>query len=43
MGIIIKNSKEEKTYIFDIYLIEEFIQNAKERILKELKDYEANK
>ena len=40
MSIIIENSKEEKNYIFDIYLIKEFIEETKERILQELKDYE---
>ena len=40
MSIIIENSKEEKNYIFDIYLIKEFIEETKIRILQELKDYE---
>lgn len=40
MGIIIENSKQEKNYIFDIYLIKQFIEDTKERILKEIKDYE---
>ena len=39
-GIIIENSKQEKNYIFDIYLINNFIEKVKERILKELKAYE---
>ena len=41
MGIIIENSKQEKYYLFDIYLIKEFIEEAKTRILQEIKDYEA--
>ena len=41
MGIIIENSKQEKNYLFDIYLIKEFIEEAKTRILQEIKDYEA--
>lgn len=40
MSIIIENSKEEKNYIFDIYLIKEFIEETKIRILQELKNYE---
>lgn len=40
MGIIIENSKQDKNYIFDIYLIKEFIEKTKERILEELKTYE---
>lgn len=40
MGIIIENSKQDKNYIFDIYLIKEFIEKTKERILEELKAYE---
>lgn len=40
MGIIIENSKQEKNYIFDIYLIKQFIEDTKERILQEIKDYE---
>lgn len=40
MGIIIENSKQEKNYIFDIYLVKQFIEETKERILKEIKDYE---
>ncbi len=39
MGIIIENSTSEKNYIFDIFLIKEFIKTCKERILKEIKDY----
>ena len=41
MGVIIENSKQEKNYLFDIYLIKEFIEEAKTRILQEIKDYEA--
>lgn len=40
MGVIIENSKQEKNYLFDIYLIKEFIEEAKTRILQEIKDYE---
>lgn len=40
MGIIIENSNQDKNYIFDIYLIKEYIQETKERILQELKNYE---
>ena len=40
MGIIIENSKREKNYVFDIYLIKQFIEDTKERILQEIKDYE---
>ncbi len=40
MGIIIENSKQDKNYIFDIYLIKEFIEKTKERIIEELKAYE---
>ena len=39
MGILIENSKEEKTYTFDINTIENFINTATEEILKELKKY----
>lgn len=41
MGIIIENSKREKNYVFDIYLIKQFIEDTKERILQEIKDYES--
>lgn len=40
MGIIIENSKQNKKYIFDIYLINNFIENTKNKILEELKNYE---
>lgn len=40
MGIIIENSKREKNYVFDIYLVKQFIEDTKERILQEIKDYE---
>ena len=40
MGIIIENSKREKNYVFDIYLIKQFIEDTIERILQEIKDYE---
>lgn len=39
MSIIIENSKEEKSYIFDIYLIKDFIDKTKEKILNEIRDY----
>lgn len=39
MGIIIENSKQEKNYVFDIYLINEFINNCIVQILDELKNY----
>ena len=39
MGIIIENSKQEKNYVFDIYLINEFINNCVNQILDELKNY----
>ena len=39
MGIIIENSKQEKAYIFDIYPVKAFIEEATERILKELEKY----
>ena len=40
MGIIIENSNREKNYVYDIYLIKQFIEDTKERILQEIKDYE---
>ena len=40
MGVIIENSKREKNYVFDIYLVKQFIEDTKERILQEIKDYE---
>lgn len=39
MGIIIENSKSEKQYLFDIYAIKNFIEEAKEKILEEIKRY----
>lgn len=39
MGIIIENFRQEKEYILDIFLIENFISEVKERILNELKNY----
>ena len=39
MGIIIENSKEKKTYTFDIYDIKNFIDLAAEKIINELKKY----
>jgi len=37
MGIIIENSKEVKPYTFDLYSIENFIENTVTKILEELK------
>lgn len=39
MGIIIENFRQEKEYILDIFLIENFISEVKEKILNELKNY----
>ena len=39
MGIIMENSKSEKTYTFDIYLIKEFIDKTAEKIIEELEKY----
>lgn len=39
MGIIIENSKEEKSYSFDIYSVKNFIENSTNKILEELKKY----
>lgn len=39
MGILIENSKSEKKYTFDIYIIDNFIQHATEEIIKELNKY----
>ena len=39
MGIIIENSKKTKSYTFDLFSIEDFINYAAEEILKELKKY----
>lgn len=39
MGIIIENSKEEKTYVFDDYSVEQFIEESSKIILEELKKY----
>lgn len=39
MGIIIENSKQEKTYIFDIISIKNFITNTVNKLLEELKKY----
>ena len=36
MGVIIENSKLEKSYIFDITLIDNFINTCVEEIIKEL-------
>lgn len=39
MGIIIENSKENKAYTFDSYLIKEFINKTSEEIINELEKY----
>lgn len=39
MGIIIENSKRERTYTFDTYIVEKFINNAIIKIKEELKKY----
>ncbi len=39
MGVIIENSKMEKTYVFDMPIIIDFIQYATEKILKKLEEY----
>lgn len=36
MGIIVANSQEEKTYIFDIHQIKNFIEEASDKIYKRL-------
>lgn len=38
MGIIIENSKFKKNYVFDIFLVKQFIETTKKRILNETKD-----
>lgn len=39
MGIIIENSKQERSYTFDIYPVEEFIKDTTEKLIEELKKY----
>ena len=39
MGIIIENSKQERGYTFDIYPVEDFIKEATEKLIEELKKY----
>lgn len=39
MGIIIENSKEEKSYLFDISIIVDFIEYATEKILRKIEEY----
>ena len=39
MGIIIQNSKEEKSYTLDFEAIKAFIENTSKEIIKELKRY----
>ncbi len=38
MGIIIENSKEEKPYSFDLYLVLDFIDKTSQEILKHLEE-----
>ena len=40
MGIIIENSKQKKTYTFDEYLIYDFIEDVKDRIIDEIYKYQ---
>ena len=37
MGIIIENSKEEKPFSFDLYLVLDFIDKVSQELLQELK------
>ena len=39
MGIIIENSKRERTYTYDTYIVEKFINNTIIKIKEELKKY----
>lgn len=39
MGIIIENSTKEKSYLFDITMINSFITNCTNEILEKLRDY----
>ncbi len=39
MGIIIENSKKEKSYLFDLIPIKNFIEKSKTEILEKLKNY----
>ena len=39
MGILIENSKETKAYTFDIYLVEDFIEDTAKEIIELLKKY----
>ena len=40
MGIIIENSKQEKTYTFDEYIVYDFIEDVKDRIIDEIYKYQ---
>ena len=40
MGILIENSKEEKSYTIDINLVNSFIETASKEILQKLKALE---
>ena len=39
MGILIENSKETKAYTFDIYSVEELIEDTSKEIVQLLKKY----
>ena len=39
MGIIIENSKEEKSYTLDFEAVKDFIENSSKEIIEELKRY----
>ncbi len=39
MGILIENSKKEKTYTLDMYLINDYIDRVSKEIIEELKKY----
>lgn len=39
MGIIIENSKNEKSYLFDLIPIKNFIEKSKNELLEKLKNY----
>jgi hypothetical protein len=39
MGIIIMNSKEEKSYVFDIVAVNEFIEYCSKKIIRKISEY----
>ena len=39
MGIIIENSKKEKAYTFDMYIVKEYVEKITKEILKEIEKY----